>query len=226
MRRVGTFYRSTIGKKIVMAVSGVVLVGFVLGHMVGNLKAFQGAEKIDAYAEFLRDMGSPIFGHGQVLWLVRIVLILALVAHVVAAIQLSRVGWGARSQSYRRALDSEASTYASRSMRVGGVVLLVFVIYHLLHMTTGTVHPDFVVGGVYHNLQAAFSSWVVAAVYVLAMLALGMHLYHGVWSGFQTLGINHERLNAYRRPLAVILAILIALGFVAVPVAFFSGVLS
>ncbi len=225
MRRVATFSESTIGKKIMMAVTGVVLVGFVLGHMVGNLKAFQGADKIDGYAEFLKEMGSPIFGHGQALWLVRIVLLVALVIHVVAALQLTRTSQRARPERYARSLTADASTYASRTMRFGGVFLLFFVVFHLLHMTTGTVHPDFEVGGVYHNLQVAFQSWITVGVYVLAMIALGFHLYHGIWSGFQTLGLNHPHYNGYRRPLAVSLAFITVIGFVAIPLAFVAGLL-
>ncbi len=226
MRRVVQLYKSTIGKKIMMALTGVILVGFVLGHMIGNLKAFQGAEKIDAYGEFLREMGSPIFGHGQVLWLVRIVLIVAFIVHVIAALQLTRVGQKARREKYAKSLEYEASTYASRTMRYGGVFLLVFVVYHLLHMTTGTMHPDFQIGGIYHNLQVAFGSVVVAGFYLVAMAALGFHLFHGVWSGFQTLGLNHPRYNRYRRPLAVGVAVVIALGFVAIPISFLAGILS
>jgi succinate dehydrogenase / fumarate reductase cytochrome b subunit len=226
MRRVVTLYKSTIGKKIMMAVTGVILVGYVLGHMIGNLKVFQGAEKIDAYGEFLREMGGPMLGHNQALWLVRGGLLLAFVIHVVAALQLTLTGQRARPEGYGRRLDREASTYASRTMRYGGFFLLVFVIFHLLHLTLGTVHPDFEHGAIYHNLQVAFESSLTAGVYVLAMIALGFHLFHGIWSGFQTLGLNHPRYNRYRRPLAVGLAIVIAVGFLAVPISFFTGILS
>ena len=225
MRRVVTLYKSTIGKKIMMAVTGVILVGYVLGHMIGNLKAFQGAEKIDAYGAFLREMGGPMLGHNQALWLVRIGLLGAFVIHVVAALQLTRTGQRARPERYRRKLDPEASTYASRTMRFGGIFLLLFVIYHLLHLTVGAVHPDFEHGAIYHNLQVAFESSLTAGVYILAMTALGFHLFHGIWSGFQTLGLNHPTYNRYRRPLAVGLGIVIAVGFMAVPMAFFTGIL-
>ena len=226
MRRVLTLYRSTVGKKILMAVTGVILVGYVFMHMLGNLKVFYGAEKIDAYGEFLRVAGSPVFGHGQVLWLVRIVLLASLVLHVVAAVQLTTGSLLARPRGYSRRLATEASTYASRTMRWGGALLFLFVIYHLLHFTVGSVHPDFVPGGVYHNLSVAFQSVAMTIMYVVVMAALGFHLYHGVWSGFQTLGINHPRYNKYRRPFAVVLALVVALGFAAVPIAFFTGFLS
>jgi succinate dehydrogenase / fumarate reductase cytochrome b subunit len=226
MRRVATLYKSTIGKKIMMATTGVVLVGFVLGHMIGNLKALQGAEKIDAYGEFLREMGSPILGHGQGLWLVRIFLIIAVVVHVTAALQLTRRNQLARPAGYAHRFKADASTYASRTMVFGGVFLLGFIVFHLLHLTVGSVHPDFEPGGVYHNLQVAFQAGWTVAFYVLAMVALGFHLFHGIWSGFQTLGLNHARYNRYRRPLAVGLAVVVAVGFMVIPISIFTGILS
>jgi succinate dehydrogenase / fumarate reductase cytochrome b subunit len=220
-----TLYRSSIGKKVVMAVTGAILVLYVVAHMVGNLKAFQGAEKLDAYAEFLREVGAPVFGHGQVLWLVRLVLLAAVVLHVVAAVQLTRLAREARPEGYARGLAPDASTLASRTMRWGGVILLLFVVYHLLHFTVGSAHPDFVPGGVYHNVTVAFRSVAVTGVYLVAMTALGLHLAHGVWSAFQTLGLNHPRYNRFRRPLAVILAVLVAAGFAAVPLAIALGLI-
>ena len=226
MRWVLTLYRSTIGKKILMAVTGVILVGFVVGHMTGNLKAFSGPEKIDGYAEYLREVGAPLLGHSVLLWFVRVVLILAFIVHVTAALQLTRASRVARPDGYAKKMPLDASTYASRTMRWGGVLLFAFVIYHLLHFSVGTAHPNFVHGGVYQNLNVAFQSGVVTAVYVVAMLTLGMHLYHGIWSAFQTLGVNHPTYNRYRRPIAIGLALITALGFAAVPIAFFSGFLS
>jgi len=226
MRRVVTLYNSTVGKKIMMAATGVILVGYVLGHMIGNLKAFQGAEKIDGYGAFLREMGGPILGHNQALWLVRIGLLIAVVIHIVAALQLTRRIQLARPRPYSRKLDSEASSYASRTMLLGGILLLTFVVYHVLHLTVGSVHPDFEHGAIYHNLQVAFQSSLTAGVYILAMIALGFHLFHGIWSGFQTLGLNHPKYNRYRRPLAVGLALVIAAGFMAVPISFLARILS
>lgn len=224
MRRVTGLYGSSVGKKALMAVSGLVWVGYVIGHMLGNLKAFQGPEKIDHYAEFLREMGAPVFGHGQALWLVRVVMIVAMITHVVLAYQTSRVSWDARPVKYRRAPHMELSS-ASRTMRWGGVALALFVAFHLMHLTYGSVHPDFRPGGVYHNLVTGFQWWPVTVVYVAAMGALGLHLYHGVWSIFQTLGLNHARYNRYRRPVATLIAVAVSLGFVSVPVGVLVGVL-
>ncbi|MEE8116838.1 MAG: succinate dehydrogenase cytochrome b subunit [Gemmatimonadales bacterium] len=222
MRRVVTLYRSSVGKKVIMAVTGVVWVGFVVAHMVGNLKAFQGAEKIDHYGEFLREMGAPVFGHGQLLWVLRIGLIVTIVVHVLAATQLTLMSWRARPVSYKVAPHMELS-YASRTMRWGGVIIGLFVIYHLMHFTVGNVHPDFEPGGVHHNLVVGFRSWPVALVYIVAMGALAVHLYHGVWSMFQTLGINHPKYNRYRRPLAAVLAAAVFVGFVSVPIGVLAG---
>lgn len=223
VRRAFSLFRSTVGQKIVMAVTGLVLVLFVVGHMLGNLKAFQGAEKLDGYAEFLREVGEPVFGRGQLLWLVRLVLVAAAVLHVTAALELTRRSRAARPEGYVRPLVPEASTVASRSMRWGGLALVLFVVYHLLHFTFGSVHPDFVAGRVYHNVVVAFQSPVVTGVYVAAMGALGLHLWHGVWSALQTLGVNHPRYNGLRRVLAIGLAVVVAGGFVLVPLAIFAG---
>lgn len=226
MRRVLSLYRSSVGKKILMAGTGVLFVLFVIGHMLGNLKAFQGAEKFDHYAEFLREAGAPILGHGQLLWIVRAILIAAVVVHVLPALQLWRVSALARPVAYARRLVPEESTYASRTMRWGGVILLLFVIYHIMHFTVGSVHPDFVSGAAHRNLVVGLQVWWVAVAYMVAMGALCLHLYHGVWSGLQTLGANHPRYNRYRRPLAVLAAIIVFAGFVSVPVAVLTGVIS
>jgi succinate dehydrogenase / fumarate reductase cytochrome b subunit len=225
MRRVFSLYRSSIGKKFLMAVTGVVLVGFVIGHMIGNLKAFQGEEKLDHYAEFLREVGDPFFSHGQALWIFRIVLLVAVAVHIVAAWQLTRQSRAARPEAYRKGLAPDASTWASRSMRIGGVALLAFIVLHILHFTTGTIHPDFVEGGVYHNVTVAFQSPWVTLLYAGTMLLLGLHLFHGIWSGLQTLGLNHARYNRYRRPLATVIALVVAVGFVAMPLAVFGGLI-
>ncbi len=225
MRGVISLYRLSIGKKIVMAATGLVLFLYVLGHMLGNLKAFQGSEKLNAYAEFLREVGAPALGHGQLLWIIRIVLLVAVGLHAVSAWQLARMSQLARPVAYQHRLERDASTYASRTMRWGGVVIFLFVIYHLLHFTVGSAHPDFVAGSVYRNVVIGFQSWPVASVYVAAMLALGMHLYHGVWSMFQTFGMNHPRHNPFRRLFAAVLAVVIVVGFLAVPVGVLTGIL-
>ncbi len=169
MGRVLSLYRSSVGKKILMSVTGVVFVFFVIAHMVGNLKAFMGPEHFDEYAHFLREVGEPIFPYGVLLWSFRIV---------------------------------------------------------LLHFTTGQLHPDFVPGAAYRNLVLGFQTEWVAGLYIVVMFVLGLHLYHGVWSSFQTLGLNHPRYNRYRRPLAAVVAIVVFLGFVSVPVAVLTGTLS
>jgi succinate dehydrogenase / fumarate reductase cytochrome b subunit len=226
MRRVLSLYRSSVGKKILMAVTGVIFVLFVLAHMYGNLKAFYGSEKFNHYAEFLREMGAPIFGRGQLLWVFRIVLLAAVGIHVLMAIQLWLLSRSARPVSYVKGLQSEESTYASRTIRWGGVIIFVFVVYHLLHFTIGTAHPSFVPGAAYENLVIGFQSWPVVLAYAVALGALCLHLYHGVWSALQTLGANHVRYNKYRRPLAVIVAAAVFVGFMTVPAAVVAGIIA
>lgn len=208
-----------------MALTGIVLVLFVLGHMAGNLKAFQGAESFNHYAEGLREFGDPFLPREGVLWIVRLVLLASVVLHVWAAWVLAGSSRAARSVAYRKE-ESLVFSYASRTMRWGGVIILAFVVYHLLHFTTGDAHPEFVPGDAYHNLVVGFRSpWVVGA-YLVAMTALVFHLYHGIWSGFQTLGLNHPRWNRFRRPLAATVALLVYVGFIAVPLAVQAGVIS
>jgi succinate dehydrogenase / fumarate reductase, cytochrome b subunit len=213
----GRFWGSTIGKKVVMAVSGIVLVGYILAHVTANLLIFVGPSAIDGYAASLRTM--PIL-----LWGVRGLLLVSLVLHVLAATQLAILARAARPTPYGR-FDAQASSPASRTMRWGGVALLLFVVYHILHFTTGQAHPDFIHLAPYHNITTAFRVWWVAGIYIAAMFALAMHLYHGTWSMFQTLGIEHARVNAARRRFATILAVLVPLGFVSVPIAVLIGAL-
>jgi succinate dehydrogenase / fumarate reductase cytochrome b subunit len=226
MRRVISLYRSSVGKKILMAVTGIIFVLFVLAHMYGNLKAFYGPEYFNHYAEFLREVGAPLFAHGQLLWLFRVVLLLAVGIHALMAFQLWWMSRQARPVSYAKALQPEESTYASRTIRWGGVIILTFVVYHILHFTTGTVHPDFVAGAAYENLVIGFQSWPVVIAYTVAMVALCLHLYHGVWSGMQTLGANHPRYNRYRRPLGFVVAGIVFIGFMTVPVSIVAGIIS
>jgi succinate dehydrogenase / fumarate reductase cytochrome b subunit len=224
MRRVVHFYRSTVGKKVAMAASGAVLFFWVIAHMLGNLKTFQGPDKINHYAEGLRTFGEPFFGPGQVLWISRLVLIGCVAIHILAALQLWLWSRGARPVAYHTPPHLELS-YASRTLRWGGVIIVLYVAYHLMHFTLGTAHPDFRPGDVYHNLVVGFRSWPVSAVYVVAVGALGFHLYHGVWSALQTLGLNHPRYNASRRVIAGVVAVGLFVGFVSVPVAVLAGVL-
>lgn len=224
MALVADFYRSTVGKKVVMALTGLVLVGFVIGHMAGNLKMFAGFDalagdyKMDLYAVFLREIGAMMLGHGNFLWLVRVGLLLCVILHVVSAVQLSAINARAKAKGYVSP-DYGSSTVASRSMKVGGVLLLLFIIYHILHFTTGHAHTaGFVHGQVYANVYNAFQSGLIVAIYCVAMLMLGLHLYHGIWSMCQTLGLDTPRWNCGLRALAKLIAIVVCLGFIAVPV--------
>ncbi|MGD2136586.1 MAG: succinate dehydrogenase cytochrome b subunit, partial [Gemmatimonadales bacterium] len=188
MRRVLNLYRSSVGKKVFMAVTGVIFVLFVIAHMLGNLKAFMGSEHFDEYAHYLREFGEPILPYGVALWIFRIVLLAALGVHSIAAVQTWWLSRRARPVRYGRGLDPEESTIASRTMRWGGVVLFLFVVGHLLHFTVGTLHPEFVPGAAYNNLVIGFEAEWVAILYIAVMLVLCLHLYHGIWSGLQTLG--------------------------------------
>jgi succinate dehydrogenase / fumarate reductase cytochrome b subunit len=208
---IGRFYRSTVGRKIVMAVTGVILVVFVIGHMTGNLLAFKGSDAINSYSRFLHNTG-------ELLWAVRAVLLVSVILHVHSAYTLTRAARAARPVDYAERTPL-VTTLSARSMRWGGVVLLVFIIFHLLHFTTGTLHPFFVPGDVYANLVVGFSVPAVVVFYLVAMAALALHLHHGVSSLFQTLGANHPHLNSGRRRLAALLAIVVPIGFAAIPVA-------
>lgn len=213
------FFFSTIGRKIVMAVTGLVLFGFVLGHLVGNLQAYLGAEALNHYAVFLRT-----FLHGWGVWLVRGGLVVAVALHIWSATTLTLEAWSARPTKYRRWEPREAD-YASRTMRWGGVILVLFVAYHLMHFTFGNLHPDFKEGDVYHNFVTGFREPLVSGFYVAAMLALGLHLYHGVWSMLRTLGVSHPRYVRLARVLAAAFAILVAAGNISFPLAVLAGVI-
>ncbi len=219
-------YRSAVGKRYVMAVSGIVLMGYVAAHMVGNLKLYLGPHQIDRYAGWLRTMGEPVVPRGVALWVIRVVLLGALVLHLHAASTLTRIDVRARPERYRTRTEYIAANFASRTMRWTGVIVGLFVVFHLADLTWGSANPSFVRGSVYHNVVASFSRWPVALVYIVANVALGMHLYHGAWSLFQTLGWNHPRWNAWRRPFAVTFASVVAGGNILFPVMVLSGVLS
>jgi succinate dehydrogenase / fumarate reductase, cytochrome b subunit len=204
-------WRTMIGKKVVMAVTGVVFVAFVIVHMLGNLKMFSGPSEINAYSRFLREVGSPAPGYGQLLWLVRIILLVCMTLHVTAAIQLTRMSWAARPVTYAVKRDIE-TTFDARLMRWGGVLLLAFVIFHLLHLTGGVVGFEagqFKYFDVYQNVVTAFSSWPVVLFYIVAMGALCLHLSHGIWSLLQTLGWNTARNAATLKVLSRAIAILV-----------------
>ena len=216
------FYRSSLGKKAVMAVTGLLLFGFVLLHMVGNLKMYQGEAKYDAYAVGLREIGAPVLGHGQALWIARLVLLAAVLLHLHAAVVLTRQSRRARPVAYS-ARETVQATYASRTMRWGGVILFLFVLYHLAHLTLGWAHPDFEAGKVYQNVIVGFQVPWVAVLYVVANLALGLHLFHGLWSLFQTLGWHHPLLDPWRRRFAALFATVVTLGNVSFPIAVLTG---
>jgi succinate dehydrogenase / fumarate reductase cytochrome b subunit len=212
------FWRSTIGKKVVMAVTGLIGVGFVIGHMVGNLQMFQGAEKMNAYAHFLKSLGG-------LLWLARLILLGAVVLHVVAAYQLTRMRAAARPVNYHKGPQKEVSTLASRTMRWGGVLLLVFIVFHVLHFTTLDVFPSYSRTDVYGNVIHGFSIWWVTLFYVVAMIFLGLHLYHGAWASLRTLGAAKTSPNPLRRKAALVVALIVWAGFTAIPIAVFAGLL-
>jgi len=224
MERLQSLPRSSVGKKILMAATGIVLVGFVVVHMAGNLKAYLGREHFNEYARFLRTVGSPALPQGSVLWIARIVLLACVGIHIWAAVSLTRTSWAARPGKYAKGNDL-AFSYASSTMRWGGVILAAFVVFHLLHLTTGNVHPDFHPDDPYGNLVVGFSSLPVALAYILAMAALGFHLYHGVWSGTQTLAITNARFERWRRPAALVLALVVVVGNVSFPLAVLAGVI-
>jgi len=209
--------RSSIGLKIVMALTGVILSGYVLAHMAGNLQVFQGPGPIDAYAKMLHDAPA-------LLWGARFVLLVAVGLHIWAYIVLTRRNLEARPQGYRAERHRESS-YASRSMVLTGPILLAFIIYHILHLTTGTVHPSFREGSVYHNVVTGLRVWWVALFYLLALAALGLHLWHGVWSMFQTLGASQDRRGTLGRTIATVFTLVVVLGFATVPVSILAGVL-
>jgi succinate dehydrogenase / fumarate reductase cytochrome b subunit len=218
-------WNSVIGKKIVMAVTGVIMVGFVIAHMLGNLKIFAGAAQIDAYSRFLREVGMPELGYGDALWIVRIVLLTSATLHIIAAVQLTRMSWNARPIAYRDRKNLE-TTFAARVMRWGGLLLAIFIVFHIAHFTLGVV--GFQPGQyrelhVYSNVIAGFSVWPVAVFYILAMCALFLHLDHGIWSMLQTLGWNTARNQATLRLVSRLIAAVVFVGFVSVPVAVLAG---
>ena len=218
-------WSTMVGKKVVMAVTGAVLVAFVIGHMLGNLKIFLGAEAIDTYAVFLRTMGEPLVPYSVLLWVVRIVLLTCVALHITAAVQLTRMNWAARPVSYDTK-QSIATTYAARTTRWSGVILVLFIVYHLLHLTAGRVGfraGEFQHLSVYHNVVTGFSVWYVALFYVVAMACLCLHLDHGIWSALQTLGWNDARSTPLFRALSRVMALVVFVGFISVPVAVLAG---
>jgi len=214
-----TFWRSAIGKKWLMAISGIILLGYVLAHLIGNLKVFLGKSDINEYAAWLRRMGEPALPHEVLLYILRVVLVTAFAVHIVAAYQLTRMNQKARPVKYQSPRDYAAADFASRTMRWTGIIVGLFIIFHLLDLTFGTANPGYVSGNVYRNLIASFHRVPVAIVYMLANIALGIHIFHGAWSMFQSLGWNNPKFNPWRRYFAIGFAGLITAGNVFIPLA-------
>jgi succinate dehydrogenase / fumarate reductase cytochrome b subunit len=212
------FLTTTVGRKLVMAVTGTILVGFVCVHMLGNLQVYLGPEAMNHYAEFLRTVL-----HGAGIWIFRAVLLTSVALHVWAALTLTLEARAARPVGYRE-WQATDSTLSSRTMVWSGLMLVAFIVYHLLHLTLGTVHPDFVPGDAYHNFVAGFRVPVVAAAYVVANVLLGLHLFHGTWSLFRTLGVSHPRYVLLARRFASAVAVVVTLGNLSFPVAVLTGV--
>jgi succinate dehydrogenase / fumarate reductase cytochrome b subunit len=228
-----TIYRSSIGKKAIMALTGLIGIGFLIVHMYGNLKIFEGPEFFNGYAAGLRSLGAPVLAPKHLLWVARLVLLGAVILHIVMAYQLTRQDWAGRGGRYKVKRDVQA-TYASRTMRWGGVIVLLFIVYHIMNLTLGLVgfgagqfqHPEAGVFNTYTNTINAFRFWPSTIFYVIAMVALGFHIYHGFWSMFQTLGLNSYRTNGVLRIASIAVALILTLGFIAVPLAVLFGFVS
>lgn len=220
MPKEASFLASSIGKKIVMAVTGIMLVGFVVGHMAGNMQlylpAHGGEHPLDAYGHFLRTML-----HGAGIWIARGGLLVAALLHIWAAVTLTKMNMEARPVAYKE-VKSQASTLASRSMRVSGFIVLSFLIFHLLHLTLGKIGP-FEEGKVFQNVVQGFQSPVISGFYILAMVCLFGHLRHGVWSMLQTLGLSHPSYNTLRDRLAFGVALLVVGANISFPLAVLAG---
>jgi succinate dehydrogenase / fumarate reductase, cytochrome b subunit len=218
-----TFWQSTNGKKVVMAVTGAIMFLFVLGHMLGNLQIFEGPGTIDSPARI------NVYGHflhnlGELLWIERGGLLLAIILHITATVQLALRSKAARPVGYSRK-EAINSSYASRTMYWSGPIVLAFIIFHLLQFTAGYIHPEaqFIEGDVYHNVVAGFQVWWVSVWYIIAVSLLGVHLSHGLWSMFQSVGLAHKRHSVTLKRSAQAIAILIVLGYIAIPISVLLG---
>ncbi|UVS81255.1 succinate dehydrogenase cytochrome b subunit [Actinokineospora sp. UTMC 2448] len=199
-----------------MAVTGIVLLAYVLVHMAANLKAFAGQESIDGYGHFLREFLEPVFGYGGFVWIVRVVLLAAVVLHIAAAVSLTRQARKARPIPYA----VKQGGYAARTMRWGGVIIALFVVYHILDLTAGVLNPHGVPGEIHASVVAGFSRWYVVAFYTLAVVSLGFHIRHGMWSALRSLGARTAA-----QPAALAVAVAITVGFLSVPYAVLLGVI-
>ena len=216
MRGILNLWRSTVGKKVAMAATGALLVAYILSHVLANLLVYTGPELINGY-------GALLHSTGMLLWVARGILLLALIVHVTAAVQLTRVSRAARPVDYA-AYEPQVSTMAARTMRWGGLALLIFIVIHTVQMTMGIWHPDFRPGDDYANVVTVFRLWWTVPLYLLAVIAVGMHLYHGTWSVLRTLGVSRPSERPLRRPLVLAFALFVALGFASIPLAVKAGV--
>jgi len=222
-------YSTAVGKKYVMAITGIVMIGFIIAHMIGNLKMYLGAEDINHYGEFLRELLVPLLPRTVTLWLLRLGLITAVLLHIHAAYGLTVINHQARAVKYQSARDYQVANFASRTMRWTGIIITLFVLWHLADLTWGTTNAigtdgTFHRGDVYGNLVRSFNRVPVAILYIVANVALGIHLFHGVWSLFQSMGWNNPRFNRWRRQLATGVATLVVVGNVSFPIAVLAGV--
>ncbi|AQA10138.1 MULTISPECIES: succinate dehydrogenase [Streptomyces] len=220
-----SFWQSTLGKKIVMGVTGLIMIGYLCVHMLGNTKIFFGPEEFNAYGHWLRVMGAPVLHHQWGLWIARVVLLASVILHGVSAYQLSRRDIKARPQKYVH--TKPRMSYATRTMRWGGVILGLFIVWHVLDLTTGTTHSGgFQEGHPYQNVVDTFSTWYGNVIYIVAMLAMGLHVRHGFWSAAQTLGAGNRTRDRALKAIANALAIVLTVGFISVPVGVMTGVVS
>jgi succinate dehydrogenase / fumarate reductase cytochrome b subunit len=210
-------FDATIEKKAVMAVTGVILFGFVVGHLLGNLQVFLGPERLNNYAAFLRS-------NLELLWGVRILLLVSVIAHIVVTVQLASLKSKARPIGYAKKKNNHSS-FASRTMYYSGPMIAAFVIYHLLHMTAGVVHPDFQEGEVFANLVYGFQQIPVSIAYIVAIAFLCLHLNHGIYSTFQTLGAAHPKYTPRIKRAAAVISILLFLGFISIPISVMAGII-
>ncbi len=217
------FYGSAIGKKSVMAVTGIMLLGFVLAHMLGNLHMYQSADKMNHYGEYLRTIGEPILPRSGFLWILRSGLILAFVLHIHSAATLTLLNRQSRQVGYKGGRSYVAADYAARTMRWSGVIVGAYLIFHLMDLTWGVGGADYTRGEPYQNLVASFQREPVAIVYIIANLLLGIHIYHGAWSLFQSLGWANPRFNDWRRLFSIAFAAVIVIGNVSFPIAVMTG---
>jgi succinate dehydrogenase / fumarate reductase cytochrome b subunit len=226
MTWLGNFYRSAIGKKAVMALTGVVLFGWIFMHMLGNLKLYLGAVHLNEYATWLRTLGTPMLPNTGALWLTRMLLVVCVVFHIHSAYALTIMNQKARPIGYRDR-GFVKGTYAARTMRWGGVIILLFVIYHLLHLTfrvhVAPAPATFSNEDVFQNVVTGFQVWWVAAIYIIANLALGLHLFHGLWAMFGSLGFTNTRFEPWRRTFATAFALIITLANISFPLAVLIG---